>query len=77
MDRCEADVITPNFKWNDHTALKLEEIGKLFSLTWKWVRQLKAKDTRCLRHTNRSQALKLFCTSGGWILKPNLRYSFS
>lgn len=56
----EADVLTLHFGLNGLRAQTLDEIGEQFSLTHEWVRQVKEKAIKRLKHTSRSQSLKSY-----------------
>ncbi len=56
----EAKVIKLYFGINSENSATLEEIGEMFNLTRERVRQIKEKALRRLRHSSRSQNLKVY-----------------
>jgi RNA polymerase primary sigma factor len=57
----EKDVIKLYFGIGEDTAHTLEEIGQRFNLTRERVRQIKEKAIRRLKHSSRSERLKMYC----------------
>ena len=56
----EADVVKLYFGLSDAHPMTLEEIGETFDLTRERVRQIKEKAIRRLKHTSRSQILRIY-----------------
>jgi RNA polymerase primary sigma factor len=56
----EADVVRLYFGIDEDSAHTLEEIGFRYSLTRERVRQIKEKALRRLKHTSRSQSLRIY-----------------
>lgn len=59
LTKRESDVIAFYFGLSGEHAMTLEEIGLKYNLTRERVRQIKEKATRRLRHSSRSNSLKL------------------
>jgi len=60
LTKREAEVISYYFGLNGEAPKTLEEIGEKFQLTRERVRQIKEKATRKLRHSSRSQTLRVY-----------------
>jgi RNA polymerase primary sigma factor len=56
----EKEVVKLYFGIGEETAHSLEEIGERFNLTRERVRQIKEKALRRLKHSSRSQKLKVY-----------------
>jgi RNA polymerase primary sigma factor len=60
LTKREAEVVRLYFGIDEETGHTLEEIGSRFNLTRERVRQIKEKALRRLKHTSRSQSLRIY-----------------